>query len=285
MNRFLIYLGVILIPLSIQAQQPDNRVLSDVSYKVGDALTDYEKERCQLDVYLPASGGDWPVLVWFHGGGLKAGDKRGTPEDGVRTETIARSLAREGIVVVCPNYRLSPEVKYPAYLKDAAAAVAWAKGNLAQRGANVERLYIGGHSAGGWIAFMLGLDPSYLEQVGVKPGGVAGLIPVSGQTMTHFTVREERGLGRFTIVADGAAPVHHIRKNTPRFLVIFGDKDMVGRADENEYFVEMMKGAGNQGVQGLRVAERNHGTIASEIASEEDPARKEILKFIGVPES
>ena len=278
--KILIFLLLLFVPNWAAAQAPSNRLLSDIAYKSGTELSAYEKERCRLDVYLPDQGSDWPVLVWFHGGGLKAGDKRGTPSDGVKPEKMAASLARAGVVVVCPNYRFSPKVNFPAYLEDAAAAVAWAKANVGERGGNVKRLFIGGHSAGGWIALMLGLDSQFLEQAGVRVEEIAGLIPVSGQTVTHSTVRAERGLQRFAIVADEAAPLHHIRAKTPPLLVIYADGDLAGRADENELFIEMMKSAGNAGVKGLRATGRNHGTIASEIEREGDPAREAMLEFM-----
>ena len=273
---------LLLLPTLLSAQEPANRILSDVAYKTGSALSPYEAERSKLDVYLPDSGKNWPVLIWFHGGGLKGGDKRGTPTDGVKPEHMATSLARAGIAVVCPNYRFSPKVEFPAYLDDAAAATAWAKSHLAEHGANVDRLFVGGHSAGGWIAFMLGLDGQYLEKHGIERGDIAGLIPVSGQTVTHSTVRAEQGLGRHTIIADEAAPLYYIGKNSPPMLVIFADKDMAGRADENELFVEMIRAAGNRGVRSLRVPDRDHGSIANEIARVGDPARAAILEFMAV---
>ncbi|MCB1205325.1 MAG: alpha/beta hydrolase [Verrucomicrobiae bacterium] len=275
---------LILSAASLLRAEPgaSSRALSDVPYKTGDSLSDYERERCKLDVYLPESGKDWPVLVWFHGGGLKAGDKRGTPEDGVKTEPIVASLSRAGIAVVSVNYRFSPKVTFPAYLEDAAAAVAWAKGHLKELGANPDRLYVGGHSAGGYVAFMIGLDPTYLLKEGLSPKDLAGLIPVSGQTVTHSTVREERGIARTTVISDEAAPLYHVRKDTPPILVIYADRDMAGREAENELFVEMMKSAKNEGVTGLRVEDRTHGSIASEIANEGDPAREAILRFVGV---
>lgn len=264
------------------ASAADDLVLNDVNYKTGAALTEYEQSRCKLDVYLPKGSKGFATLVWFHGGGLKNGDKRGTPNDGVKTERIVSSLADAGIAVVSVNYRFSPKVTFPAYLKDAAAAVAWAQKNMSQHGADAKRLFIGGHSAGGYIAFMVGLDERFLKKEGVSLSDIAGLIPVSGQTMTHYTVREERGIGKFTVVADEAAPVYHIRKDTPPMLVIYADKDMPARADENEFFIETMKAAGSKNVTGLRVADRNHGSIASEIAKDGDPAREAILRFMGV---
>jgi len=273
----------VLLAASLLHAEPDAplRALSDVPYKTGDSLGDYERERCKLDVYLPEAGKDWPVLVWFHGGGLKAGDKRGTPQDGVKTEGIVASLARAGIAVVSVNYRFSPKVTFPAYLEDAAAAVAWARANMKEHGANPDRLFVGGHSAGGYLTFMIGLDPRFLEKEGLTPKDLAGLIPVSGQTVTHSTVREERGIARTTVIADEAAPLFYVRKETPPILVIYADRDMAGREAENELFVEMMKSAKNEGVTGLRVEDRTHGSIASEIAKEADPAREAILRFVG----
>ena len=255
-------------------------VLADVAYKSGAALSDHERQRCKLDVYLPPAGKGFATLVWFHGGGLQKGDKGGTPEDSVKTSVIARSLSRAGIAVVAPNYRLSPQAKFPAYVEDAAAAVAWAQANMAQHGADPAKLFVGGHSAGGYLAFMLAMDVRYLTAVGVKPAAIAGYIPVSGQTMTHYTVREERGLPKNSVTADFAAPVHFIRKDTPPMLVLYADRDMVARAEENAYFVAMMQGAGNKGVVGKMIADRNHGTIASKLADATDPGRAAMLVFI-----
>jgi len=264
------------------AEDSDKRILSDIAYKTGNSLNEYEAERCKLDVYLPDQGKHWPILVWFHGGGLKAGDKYGTPTDGVKPGQMAASLAKAGIAVVCPNYRFSPKVKFPAYLDDAAAATAWAKREMTSHGADVDRLFVGGHSAGGWIAFMLGLDGQFLKKRGIDASDIAGLVPVSGQTVTHSTVRSEQGLGRHTIIADEAAPLYHLGKEAPPMLIIFGDNDMAGRADENELFVEMIRRAGNKEVRSLRVAERDHSSIANEIARLGDPAREAILEFMAL---
>ncbi len=280
-SRFISTLALALVAGVVHGQEADGvRVLTDIAYKSGAALTDYERQRCKLDVYLPATGKNFATLVWFHGGGVQKGEKVGTPEDTVKTPLIARSFARAGIAVVVPNYRLSGQAKFPAYIEDSAAAVAWAQAHMTQHGADPAKLFIGGHSAGGYLAFMLGMDVRYLGAVGVKPAAIAGYIPVSGQTMTHYTVREERGLPKNTVTADAAAPVHFTRKDTPPMLVLYADRDMVARAEENAYFVAMMQGAGNKGVVGKMIADRNHGTIASKLADGTDPGRAALLEFI-----
>jgi acetyl esterase/lipase len=274
--RFLPCVFVVLMAAAARAEAPAAKArapLINVPFKSGDTLSPYEKERCKLDVYLPASGEGFATLVWFYGGALKGGNKEGTAK-------MARSLAQSGIAVVVPNYRLSPKVKYPAYIEDAAAAVAWAKAHIAEHGGDPQRLFVGGHSAGGYLALMLGMDAHYLHDVGLEPPAVAGYIPVSGQTMTHYTVREERGSSQYTVTADEAAPVHYARPETQPFLVLYADHDMAARAEENAYFVALMKGAGNKRVTGKLITDRTHGSIAGKIVEKDDPARAAILEFI-----
>ncbi len=249
------------------------RIHTDVAYKHDADLSEYERARCRLDVYLPAVGKGFPTLVWFHGGGLVAGDK------GV-ARAMALSLARAGVAVVAANYRLSPAAKYPDYLHDAAAAVAWTRAHIAGYGGDPAQTFIGGHSAGGYITLMIGLDERHLGARGIALADIAGLISVSGQTMTHNVVRAERGLGRFSIVADEAAPVYYGRRDTPRILVLYADRDKVARAAEGRYFVEIMRGAGNRRVTGRLIVDRTHETIVGRMANDDDPARQAILDFI-----
>ncbi len=256
-------------------------VMLDVPYKTGEALTEYEQQRCRLDVYLPKGKKNFPTLIWFHGGGLKNGDKRSLQSgDSVKSESIAHSFAENGIAMVVPNYRLSPKATYPAYIQDAAAAVLWVKQQMPQRGASTKGIFVGGHSAGGYLTLMLAMDPHYLKDIGLESSDIAGIIPVSGQTMTHYTVREERGIGKHTITVDEAAPVHFTRADTPPALVIYADHDMAARAEENMYFVELMKDAGNKGISGLQVKDRTHSSIASELVHESDPGRVAMVEFI-----
>ena len=248
-------------------------VSKNIAYKSGGKLTAYENERCKLDLYVPKDRTNFRTLIWFHGGGLKSGNKDGSKK-------IGESLARAGIGVVVPNYRLSPNATYPAYIEDAAAAFAWAVAHIAEHGGDPKSIFVGGHSAGGYLTLMLGLDAHYLGDLGLKTSDIAGLIPVSGQTMTHYTVREERKIGKFTITADEAAPVYYVRMDTMPMLVLYADHDMAARAEENAYFVAIMKGAGNTRVTGKLITDRTHGSIGNNIANDGDEARAAILNFM-----
>ena len=253
-------------------------VFQDISYKTGDSLSDYEKERCKLDLYLPKNKKDYPVIVWFHGGGLTGGQKAGGD-----TTKVAESWANAGIAVASVNYRLSPKVKFPAYIEDGAAAVAWVKKNIATHGGDPKHVFVGGHSAGAYLTMMLGLDAKYLKAVGVETSSLAGLFPVSGQTMTHFAVRQERGLPKDDVIADEAAPIHFARKDAPPMLLLMGDKDWPARLEENAYFAAILKTKKNETTTLLVVPDRTHGSIFGKLLEEADPGRAAFLKFVADP--
>ncbi len=159
-------------------------VESDIPYYNESVIkTDqYITERCVLDIYYPSDTKDFATLVWFHGGGLTSGNKQ-----------IPEALKEQGIGIVAVNYRLYPKVKAPKYIEDAAAAVAWVFDNIEKYGGSTSRIFVSGHSAGGYLTSMVGLDKRWLATHQIDANRIAGLIPLSGHTITHFTVRKERG--------------------------------------------------------------------------------------------
>lgn len=279
------FLLVCISPLfAIEPTSYDVEIVRDIAYRTAPEQSEYETERCKLDIYIPKGAKNFATLIWFHGGGLKNGDKSVLqPNDTVKTSAIAESISRTGVAVVVPNYRLSPKVKFPAYIQDAAQVVKWTKDQMPDRGADSRRYFVGGHSAGAYMSLMLAMDTNYLKDVGSSVDDIAGIVSVSAQTMTHYTVREERGIGKHSVTADEAAPVHFARPSTPPILVVYADRDLPSRPEENAYFVALMKDAGNKNVIGIEVKDRDHGTIASEIVNETDASRKAILQFIQRP--
>jgi acetyl esterase/lipase len=261
--------------LTADEARPSIKIEKNLSYKTGNDLSDYEKERCHLDLYLPAGKQHFATLVWFHGGGLTGGNK----EDKT-TIAIARSLAEAGIAVATVNYRLSPKAAYPAYVEDAAASFAWVHEHISKYGGDTNRVFVGGHSAGGYLTSMIVMDPDFLKKYGLSQTAIAGAIPVSGQTMTHFTVRAERKISNFQLVADEAAPIHYTRKDAPPLLVIYAEKDMPTRAEENHFFVSAMKAAGDSEIHEMQIPGRDHGNVIAKIPDAGDPVREAILKFI-----
>ena len=256
----------------------ETKVVKDVPYKDDViSLTPYEQERCKLDLTVPVGAKGFATYVWFYGGGLKNGSKD------LRSEycaEIRESLAQAGVAVVTPDYRLSPKAKYPAYVDDAAAAFAWTVKHIAEHGGDPRKVFIGGHSAGGYLALLVGMDPERLKPHGLSLANVAGIAQVSGQVLTHYTVREERGQARYGITSDSAAPAFFIRKSLPPILTLYAQNDMLSRAEENMFFVTTLKAAGHTENFSLRIDDRDHGTVGHNIRNRDDPARLAILNFI-----
>ncbi len=213
----------------------------------------YVTERCVLDVYYPENSTDYATVVWFHGGGLTGGEK-----------FIPNELKEKGIAVVAVNYRLSPKVKNPAYIDDAAAAVAWVFKHIADYGGNPDKIYAAGHSAGGYLVAMIGLDKSWLARYDVDADKLAGIIDFSGHAITHMTIRGERGIADTQPIVDEYAPLYHVRKDAPLLVLVSGDREleMLGRYEETAYFYRMMKVVGHDRVYLYELDGFDHGAMA-----------------------
>lgn len=214
--------------------------------------TEYAKERCKLDLYYPKNEKDFATIVWFHGGGIKAGNKH-----------ISDLLKEKGVAVVAVNYRLHPKVKAPTYIEDAAAATAWTMKHIAEYGGDPSKIFVSGHSAGGYLTSMIGLDKSYLAKHALDANNLAGLIPFSGHTITHFTIRAEMGIDGKKVVVDKYAPIHHIRADSPPYIIITGDREeeLLGRYEENAYMYRMMLVNGIKNTKLLELDGFNHGEM------------------------
>ncbi len=208
----------------------------DIPYRSGLGSNDSMSDRCRIDLYYPTDKRDFATVVWFHGGGLTSGNR-----------SIPDALKNQGFAVAAAGYRLSPAAKSPEYIEDAAAAVAWAFKNIESYGGAHRKIFVAGHSAGGYLTMMIGLDTSWLKREGVDANQIAGLIPYSGQAITHFTIRAERGVENKRPVIDGLAPLFHVRKDAPPILLTTADRDqeLLGRYEENAYLWRMMKEVGH----------------------------------------
>ncbi|MEM7627616.1 MAG: alpha/beta hydrolase fold domain-containing protein [Planctomycetota bacterium] len=232
------------------AEKPAYAWTRDIMYRPDLAEQDeYAKEKCVLDVYYPSNRPGFATVVWFHGGGLYSGH-RGVP----------LKLREQGIAVVSVEYRLSPQVSSPAWIEDAAAAVAWTFENIAGYGGDAEAIYVAGHSAGGYLTSMVGLDKRWLAAHDLDADRIAGLAPYSGHTITHFTVRKERGIPRTQPIVDDLAPLYHVRPDAPPVILTTGDRELelMGRYEENAYMVAMMKAAGHQDTVLHEIQGHNH---------------------------
>lgn len=226
----------------------------------------YRSERCKLDIYYPKCKKGFKTVVWFHGGGLTGGEKY-----------LPEQLMKKGIAVVAVNYRLSPMAKTPAYIQDAAAAVAWTFRHIADYGGDPSQIYVSGHSAGGYLSLMLALDKGWLGAEGIDADSVAAYYPISGQTATHFAIRSERGISFTTPIVDNMAPLNNPRILGTRLILFTGErsKEMMARYEENLYLKSVLEGIGNKEIPIYEFQGADHGTVL-------DPAFKVMLEDMGV---
>ena len=265
MKKILSLLFFVLITASCQLQNTTYKTATNIQYYPDETANtdDYIKERCVLDVYYPTDKKDFPTIVWFHGGGLSGGEKE-----------MPDRLKNQGMAIVGVNYRLHPRVKAPTYIEDAAAAVAWVFKHIEQYGGDATQIYLTGHSAGGYLVSMVGMDKKWLKVHNVDANDIAGLIPLSGHTITHFTVRAERGIKGTQPIVDELAPLYHVRKDAPPLLLITGDRELelLGRYEENAYMMRMMKEAGHKDTRIMELDGYDHGMV--------EPALPLIIKEI-----
>ena len=236
----------------LYSQEFNYELLNDINYRSEkeNKENQYIADRCNLDIYYPTNKDDFATVIFFHGGGLKRGNKY-----------IPEFLKNKEIAIVSPNYRLNPKVKAPTYIDDAAASVAWVFDNIEKYGGNKNLIFVSGSSAGGYLTSMIGLDKSYLKRYDVDANDIAGLIPLTGHAITHFTVRDEMGIKRTLPVIDKYAPLFHVRDDAPPILLITGNREleMLGRYEENAYLYRMLKVLGHQNVEVMELDGYGHG--------------------------
>lgn len=249
MNRLVLIATAVMVQIVAMAQ--NFTTAENIPYS---ANTDtYSVSRCKLDVYHPTDTTGLPVVVWFHGGGLIKGEK-----------SIPSELKKAGLVVVAVNYRLMPNVEIEGCIDDAAAAVAWTFKNIDKYGGSPHKVFVAGHSAGGYLTSMIGLDKKWLKKYGVDADSIRALIPYSGQAMTHYEYRKQKGIDPLTPTIDPLAPIAHMRKDAPPYIIICGDRELelYGRYEENAYLWRMLKLVGHPDVRIYEIGGHSHGQMA-----------------------
>ena len=246
MRKLTIILFLVGVAFATAAQDNQYKTETDIPYYQEDVRQKDPTihERCRLDIYYPVNKKEFATVIWFHGGGLTGGKKE-----------LPEALKNKDICVVGVNYRLSPQVQAPAYIEDAAAAVAWVFAHIGDYGGDSAKIFVSGHSAGGYLTMMIGLDKQYLAAHHIDANHIAGLIPLSGQTITHFNIRAGYGMKDTQPLVDRYAPLYHVRADAPPLLLITGDREleMLGRYEENAYLARMMKVAGHKQTRLLEI--------------------------------
>jgi acetyl esterase/lipase len=186
-------------------------------------------ERQKLDVYVPqGEGRDLPVVVFFYGGLLAGRTARGLC-------LRRRGPSGPGFMSVIPDYRVYPEVRFPAFIEDGASAVAWVCSNINRFGGDAARLFLIGHSAGAYIAAMFALNSSYLAQVRMTTRELKGFVGMAGPY--DFLPLKSPNLIKIFDGADGipeTQPVNFARAKAPPALLLHGASDKLSRCHNTE---------------------------------------------------
>jgi len=174
-----------------------------------------------LDIWMPAEPAKppLPVVIFWYGGGWAKGDRTSYAFAG-------RALAREGFLVVIPDYRKVPDVRFPACLDDGAEAVAWVQQTIAQHGGDPERIAFMGHSAGAYQAVMLALDAKRLTAAGADPAAIKAAVGVSGP-YDFYPFTSERSIAAMSQWPRPAEtqPITFARADAPPLLLVTSDGD------------------------------------------------------------
>lgn len=229
-----------------------------------------------VDVYAPADAAGAPVAVFFYGGGWT---------NGARAEYrfVGATLAARGIVTFVPDYRLYPQVRYPAFLQDGAEAVAWARAHAAQFGGNPDRLFLIGHSAGAYIAIMLALDRRWLAQAGLSQRDLHGVVGISGPY--DFLPLNTAQLQEIFAPAEplsSSQPVNHVHPPLPPVLLLTGTADKTVYPRNSYRLAAVIRAAGGR-VTLKTYKGLNHalaiGAIATPIAFLA-PVQSDVVSFV-----
>lgn len=191
-----------------------------------------EHEMCVLDIYMPENYESAPVYIFFHGGGIVEGSRK------IGTK-VPEYYCNNGIAFVSVEYRMYPDAKFPEYIIDCANAVKYIMDNY-----NFSKVFIGGSSAGAYIAMMLYFNKAYLKNVDLSR--IAGYIFNAGQPTSHFNYLnfDKKVDGRCVLIDEGA-PLYYLRESfkedEPYLLFICAENDMTNRVNQHHVLLTAMK--------------------------------------------
>jgi len=253
---------------SLASFSPEVKTTRDITYREG---PEDEAAKHKLDIYLPKGNSNAPVFFFIHGGAWRSGDRSQYPALGNR-------YAGGGCVTVVPSYRLAPKYPHPAQIEDVAAAFAWTVRHIAEQGGDTNRIYVGGHSAGGHLAALLTLDPRYLAGYQLSPRQIRGVLALSGvYNLSHEG--QDTVFGKDPVARRAAAPLSYVKAGAPPFLVTYCQWDYFSLpAQAREFHGALVKaGVASELVY---IPRESHISEMINVTSETDPTVVAALKFM-----
>ena len=200
-----------LVALNLAVPRSGYRIERDLAYG--------SDPRQKLDIYVPDhAAANASVILFFYGGSW---------QDGSKSDYLAfgQAFASKGIVVAIADYRLYPQVRYPAFLDDSANALAYVHAHVAQYGGDPGRIFVAGHSAGAYNAVMLAADPEYLRKAGAEPSWIHGVIGIAGP-YNFLPLQDDKLIALFGGANRAETqPINHIDGKRPPMLLAAGTDD------------------------------------------------------------
>lgn len=254
-----------------------------IPHQLGIPYGKHAKQR--LDLYLPTpQTGKAPVFVFIHGGGFREGDR-------AHYGFLAGPLARHGILTAVVGYRLTSQgFHYPSQPDDIRAAIAWVFRNIARYGGDPERLFVGGHSAGGILAADVSVNRDWLASYDLPPELIRGAAMISTSIVVDdpaaalgggvYQIRKSEGNAYVDDPAlrRRANPLWNIARPAGRVLMVVGKgEDPYLRA--GEVFVQKLRAEGTQ-VQWRVFSELDHAQTALALGQEESALFQAVLALI-----
>jgi acetyl esterase/lipase len=240
------------------AQAPQPKTLRNLEYARP------ESGPLPLDLYLPETGGPFPLIVWIHGGAFRSGDKGGIWYKPILNQT------QRGYAVASIDYRLSGAAKFPALVHDAKAAVRWLRANAARYNLKADRIVVAGESAGGYQAAMLGTSGGVAELEGTlgnpkESSRVQGVIDFFGPSdllamddhasscqtpLVHRAPTSPESLLVGCNLDDcpdrakAASPITYVARDNPPFLILHGTADCQVPHSQSQRLYDALRAAG-----------------------------------------
>lgn len=253
-----------------------NLLVPRSGYDVHAGLAYGPDPRHKLDVYVPQGlTGAAPVLLFFYGGAWSSGE---------RSQYLAfgQSFASKGIVTVVADYRLYPQVKYPAFAQDAARALAWTHAHVVKHGGDPARIFVSGHSAGAYNAVMLASEPKFIQQAGGRLDWIRGVIGIAGPyDFLPLTDPDYIDMFHGANNAD-AMPINHVDGPRPPMLLATGADDGTVRPGNSDRMAAKLKAHGNR-VQVIKYPGVGHVGVILSLAPGfrgKTTLREDMLRFI-----
>ncbi len=256
-----------------------NSLVPDSGYQLQSNISYGPHERQKLDIYTPKTPSNQPkkIVIFFYGGSWDSGEK-------ADYKFVGEALSSQGFIVVIPNYRVYPDVLFPAFMEDPASVAKWVKTNIQQYQPlpnnltastnsstlasrdNVDKVFLTGHSAGAHLAVMLAVNPEYLAQVSLKPTDFSGVVGLAGP-YDFLPLRAARLKVIFGAEAERwkSQPISFVDGKNPPMLLAVGRKDSIVAPYNTDHMVKAIKSK-NGAVDIAEFAQYGHIDMVAKLA-------------------